>query len=145
MQNLLRTGIFFFFISFLISIERTVALPLLSLLLATHFLAHSSRVEKGVGVVLFGLLLSISYTIPFWFGTLLIGCGVFVLEQRIQLFQRQGVAEGIFLFFALLTISFVSHYPVTTVSLLYYFFLVFLFVLSTRFWEKKRGSEWRSR
>jgi hypothetical protein len=136
-----RQLLFFLIFLSILSIERALGLPFISLVLASNYLAPAERISKSIGLFLTGLFLAMSYFIPIWLGIVIVAALVFMLENRVILFHREtltyfvAVAAGVFI------IGYVSHFPLSPSNIFYHLCLALVCLFFIRFWSIKKTSK----
>ncbi len=144
MTTFLRYLLFFLLYAGVLSIERTLGLPLISFVLASNYLATSGKIGKTIGIIIGGILLSTSYLIPFWLGILLLAGLVFALEQQLILFHRETLTYFGFIVLAAVILGVVSHFPLSIANGIYHVTLAVLCLFTIRFWFTKRTNKWKT-
>ncbi len=126
-----------------LSVERTLGLPIISLVIASNYVAPLGRVGKSVGILLTGIALAASYFIPLWLGIALVGVLVFVLEQRFILFHRETLTYFAAVLVAAVFLAIVSKLPLSPTNMVYHVLLALGCLFLIRFWFMKRTNKWK--
>jgi|GEM_PF-2360613 len=143
MSLFFRFFLFLFLFTTALSIERTLGLPFISLIIASNFVVQLGRVGKTIGILTTGILMSLSYLIPLWLGVVLVAGLVYALEQRLILFHRETITYFGFVLLAVFFLAVVAHFPFTVTNLAYHFFLAISCFFFIRYWFMKRTNKWK--
>ncbi|CAN5268014.1 hypothetical protein BH10PAT2_BH10PAT2_1000 [soil metagenome] len=145
MTHVFRQILFLLLFLGVVSVERTLGLPFISLVLASNFLAPSGRISKSTGILITGIFISISYLIPIWLAVGIIASLVFILEHRLILLHRESLTYFASVILAALIIGIASHYSLSLGSMVYHFVLAVVCLFLIRFWLMKKNDKWNTR
>jgi len=143
MTSFFRGVLFLIFFLVVVSIERVLGLPFLSLVLVSNYLAPTGRIEKSIGILITGIFLGISYLIPIWLAVAVVAGLVFILEHRFILFHRETLTYFAAVILAAATIGLATHLQPTLGNMLYHIALAVTCLFLIRFSLMKKNDRWK--
>ncbi len=143
MIHFLRHLIFLIIFLVVLSVERALGLPCISLLLAANYLYSTDRVMKSIGMIATGVLLSSTYLFPIWLGIGIVAALIYLLEHHLSIRQSETMTFFGAVFLTVLMIGVVTHFELTVGHVVYQLVAEVVGLFLVRFWLLKKTTKWK--